>query len=151
MSWDQVRSAFRPVGELTIDDAGQLKWTADKSCEKSGSVYVWLLEPGLGDLPETVVYVGKAKNGWAVRCKAHNTGMRSTFRQVESARSRGGEPSGEWARQYQERAGWLAEGRTIKVYEAAAPTITAFGETRRAEDALEKILINKLDPLYNRA
>lgn len=150
MAWSNLKAHFKKVGELVCSEQGRLRWTANAEAGEAGSVYVWILSPGVNE-PETVLYVGKAKAGWVKRHAQHTSGMGSTFREIQRCAAEQNELSGEWCRQYLERARWLEEGRQIYAYEKLAQLITLFEQEHSAEDAEEKILIRLLSPRYNRA
>jgi len=140
--WKQIKDQFNVAGELKEQD-GLLCWTCHENGLCCGSVYVMVLEPGIGDAAETVLYVGMAGKGWKARAGQHNAGLKRVHRGIETG--------DEWRRHYQERSAWLAEGRRVIVYERAAGFIEAFGEKESVQHAEERILTRKLSPLYNRA
>jgi hypothetical protein len=140
--WAKLRGEFNLSASLTKED-GALRWECTEAAGTRPSVYVIVLRPGTDRECETVLYVGMAGKGLATRSKQHNAGLKRVYLKLEGGTA--------WVHQYTEREEWLAEGRSIEVYERASQEIECFGVNASIQHAEERTLINLLKPRDNRA
>ena len=146
--WSNVKNAFgfKPVARLALNDDGCLQWHPESDIievEETPSTYVMVLNPGLDDELETVLYVGMAGKGWAVRAKQHNGGLKRTHNGTETKTI--------WLEHFAKRKAWLQENRQIMVFERASQTYEVFGQQVSLQHAEEQALIKMLNPSQNRA